>query len=100
MRNPVLTVRKVKTFQGRKGEGFNAELVVDGKPVCFVIDEANGGMFHYDWYKGTDTEEAMFDAVVANLPERPYGHGMAGMFKPDADSLMDDLVNKYANWKK
>ena len=44
------TVRKVKTFVGHEGHGFNAELLRDGVPVAFVIDDANGGEVSFDWY--------------------------------------------------
>ena len=44
------TVRKVKTFAGHEGQGFNAELISDGIPVAFVIDEGNGGEPRFDWY--------------------------------------------------
>jgi len=44
------SVRKVKTFRGREGHGFNAELLCDNIPVAFVMDEANGGTYHYEWY--------------------------------------------------
>lgn len=43
------SVSKVKTFRGREGYGFNAELQRGGKPIAFVIDEANGGMYHFEW---------------------------------------------------
>jgi len=32
-----LSVRKIKTFRGTEGYGFNAELCADGKPVAFVL---------------------------------------------------------------
>lgn len=44
------TVSKVKTFRGREGYGFNAELLRDGSPIAFVIDEANGGVYHFEWH--------------------------------------------------
>ena len=44
------TVRKVKTFVGHEGDGFNLELLRDGVPVAFVIDDANGGEISFDWY--------------------------------------------------
>ena len=43
-------VRKVKSFRGMEGFGFNAELVRDGKPVALVIDEGNGGCYMFEWY--------------------------------------------------
>jgi len=47
----MLTIRKFKTFVGMEGHGFNAELMAEGKPVAFVIDDANGGCLNWHWYK-------------------------------------------------
>ena len=44
------TVRKIKKFLGHEGHGFNAELMRDGEPVSFVIDEGNGGCANFEWY--------------------------------------------------
>lgn len=50
----MLTIRKFKSFRGMEGYGFNAELLYCGKPVAFVIDEANGGCLDWQWYKDID----------------------------------------------
>lgn len=47
-------VKGVKDFIGMEGHGFNATLYRDGKKVCFIIDDADGGDYHYQWY---DLEE-------------------------------------------
>ena len=44
------SVRKVKTFLGSEGHGFNAELLRNGQPVAFVIDGAQGGNYAWEWY--------------------------------------------------
>ena len=43
------TVSKVKTFKGREGEGFNADLLCDGKKVGEVINDASGGCIDFHW---------------------------------------------------
>jgi len=48
------TVRKIKTFRGHEGEGFNAELCRDGKKICDVIDEGNGGEIYFEGLSGAD----------------------------------------------
>ena len=50
------SLRKVKTFKGYEGQGFNAELLRDGRPVAFVIDSAQGGEFEYQWYGSGNVE--------------------------------------------
>lgn len=91
------TVRKFKSFRGMEGYGFNAELVRDGKPVAFVIDDANGGEYRFEWYDHTAArvpvkginfsgkpfeyqgtpEEAILAAHCASLPptESPWTKG-------------------------
>lgn len=68
------TVTKIKTFRGREGHGLNATLCRDGKPVAFVLDDANGGMVDFDWVDqmhGESGEEAMFKGFIASLPTDP-----------------------------
>lgn len=63
----MLTVQKVKTFKGMEGMGgFNVELVFNGQPVAFVINEDCGGPLLWDWYEGKDRSGA-----VAALKEMP-----------------------------
>jgi hypothetical protein len=50
------TVRKVKKFMGREGHGFNAELVRDGVPVAFVLNNADGDCHRFDWYDKSGRE--------------------------------------------
>jgi hypothetical protein len=72
------TVTKIKTFRGREGYGLNATLCRDGKPVAFILDDANGGMVDFDWVDqkhGESAEEAMFKGFVASLPPDPEDKG-------------------------
>lgn len=46
----------VKTFLGRQGHGLNAVIVMDGKPVADVLDEANGGAMRVTWFAGKGPE--------------------------------------------
>lgn len=43
------TLGKIKTFRGRDGYGLNATILLDGKPVAFVLDEGCGGMLDVDF---------------------------------------------------
>jgi hypothetical protein len=42
-------LKNIKTFLGREGHGLNAVICRDGKPVAFVLDDANGGMIEIDF---------------------------------------------------
>lgn len=46
---PTYKVAKVKTFKGREGEGFNADLIRDGKKVAEIINDASGGCLDFHW---------------------------------------------------
>lgn len=67
------TLRKVKTFRGMDGEGLNAELCRDGKPVAFVMNEGSGGMTHFDWLDrkhGKSSEEDLFGAFISEEKQK------------------------------
>lgn len=60
----MLQVKNVKSFVGMEGHGFNCSLYIDGKKVAFVIDEANGGEFHYQWDGKTPRERSENEKAV------------------------------------
>jgi hypothetical protein len=83
------SVNGIKSFIGMEGHGFNANLLADGKKVCFVIDGAQGGEYDFQWLdfkaekvdvtvvrfdgtpftrKGTPNEKAFYD-YLASLPK-------------------------------
>jgi hypothetical protein len=45
----VWSAKITRTFRGMEGGGFNAELLLNGKVVCLVIDDAHGGPYMYEW---------------------------------------------------
>lgn len=68
MAAPVYTVKGIKTFIGMEGEGFNATLCRDGKPVAFVIDDASGGMMDFQW---RDFDKGRVEAEVLSWDDKP-----------------------------
>lgn len=84
------TVKGVKNFRGNEGYGFNATLYRDGKAIAFVIDDANGGCYSYEWKD--KAEEAILDAYVKTLPTR-HEYGMD--LTVDADWFVSDLVDDF-----
>lgn len=69
MKAIVFEVKKFKSFIGNEGHGFNAELWMDGKKACFVIDEASGGEYQFQWVN-RDFEK-QFGDYVKSLPVEP-----------------------------
>lgn len=86
------TAANVKTFTGMDGQGFNAVLKRDGKPIAEVIDEGRGGAVIFNWkdhatratvaaldyqgkaapYVGTEEEAALW-AHCRTLPSIEFG---------------------------
>lgn len=63
------SVKKVKSFQGMDGFGYNAELCRDGKPVAFVIDGGNGGSIEIQW-KDTQANRVKINIITSD--GKPY----------------------------
>jgi len=93
-----LGFRKLKTFMGREGHGFNVELTVDGKKVASVSNSGNGGCHLWYWDTEADKTEAKrlmreHPAYAKYLKEFPtLGEGEA----PDhvVDALIDDVESE------
>lgn len=61
------SIKSVKFFDARNGEGFNCTLFENGKKVAYVRDEGRGGCLHYDCLNGWNFGSYTFDEVVFNL---------------------------------
>ena len=78
------TIKGVKTFRGMEGQGFNATLCRDGKPIAHVDDEGCGGCYNWRWL--VKDAEALFKAhVKQQLP--------AVEFEPE-DHFISRLVDE------
>lgn len=69
------TIGKIKTFNGREGQGLNATITLNGKAICFVMDDASGGEVDYD-YRNPEQSKKSFDATtneMARAAERALG---------------------------
>ncbi len=97
------SLRKVKTFIGNEGQGFNAELLRDAKPVAFVIDSAQGGEFEYQWYGGGNAEMLKLREFAKAQPPVKSGEFTLEM---DMDLYVGSLLDAYLedrqkrNWCK
>lgn len=43
------TLEKIKTFNGREGQGINATICKDGSAIAYVMDDASGGEMDVDF---------------------------------------------------
>lgn len=69
-------IKKFKSFIGNEGHGFNAELWMDGQKAAFVIDDASGGEYQWEWY--TKAQEDKYNSYVKALPKE--------QIEPDAEA--------------
>ena len=47
-----ITLKNLKTFDGKEGEGFSASIYLDNKKIGTVVDSAYGGCYDYDFEVG------------------------------------------------
>ena len=57
-------LKNLKFFRGMEGQGFNADLWINGVKCIFIIDEGNGGCFNYQPYTYNNPKA---DVVKANI---------------------------------
>ncbi len=105
------SVKNVKTFRGRDGDGYNANLYRGKKKIAFIIDEGNGGEIHIDWMPDQtphdtnnekwkiwrelkNAEIHLLETHMANLPlcENSIDHSS---YPVDAFIFIEDCVNKF-----
>lgn len=69
------SVNGIKTFRGMEGHGFNANLLADGKKVCFIMDEGNGGCYSYEWADNKEPkvngQHRQISGVMMDYPMTP-----------------------------
>ena len=101
----MLTIKKLKLFQGMEGEGFNLDLYLDGKKIAFVMDDGHGGVYDYDFVSEAAAQQ-LADIVNA-MPPTPAGdEEWAKKLYPDGlipmniDMVMDELINDHQHQKK
>lgn len=63
------SLKKVKSFRGTDGHGFNADLMKDGKKVAFVYDMADGGPMSFEWM---DRENGFVPFEVKGYEGKPF----------------------------
>jgi len=93
-------LKNVKTFQGHDGQGFNADLWINGLKCMSIHDGAYDGQFEYsnNTYQNPKAEQVkanikFFDEHIETLPETKHNLGGKEMFlKEDRDSVIEELL--------
>jgi hypothetical protein len=99
-------VTRIKTFNGREGQGLNATITKNGKAICFVMDDASGGEVDYD-YSNPLQNAASFKATtreMADAAERDLTAFCKNWYEtsPDAQESRDqdaEMKKTYADWE-
>lgn len=116
MNNNRITINALKTFTGIEGQGFNANLLLDGKKVAALIDEGCGGSLWVQYLGTAEQRRAAEDAVKAAvdaIPPEPmpadaedwvktlYTDGFRKLDLEDiVNRMVDDLLNERFMAKK
>lgn len=82
---PKFEVKKVKSFTGRDGQGYNVDLWMDGAKIAYVLNEGNGGETNFE-FVSKEAEKKFEDFIAAHPPyevdddlKNLYPNGMATM---------------------
>ena len=100
----MLTIKKLKLFQGMEGEGFNLDLYLNGKKIAFVMDGGNGGVFNYDFI--SPAAATAFVGLVNAMPPIPIQDESWRDIYPDGlipvtiDMAVDELINAHNKQKR
>ena len=111
-------ITKFRTFRGHDGEGFNATLSRNGKPVALVDDDAYGGNLAFEWLdnKNGREEHTILDYTGKTVTRRMSAEehafyeaykDMTYVFEYDnsvnqhsADTIIGALIEEYELAKK
>jgi len=96
-RFPGYSIKGLKSFQGMEGDGFNATLLKDGRKICFVIDEGNGGCLHYEGISDADLKMLKEYVEVQRMEKSDvkgeYGSSDRELF--GLDWMVTDMVDAW-----
>lgn len=107
MKKPIVTLKKIKTFQGMEMIGFNAEVYVNGVFCYTAINSGDGGQtdFRPNIF-GKDIEKVkeqikLLDEYINALPKKVLSIGDDKTFehKVDLEMFVDDLLEEIEKQK-
>jgi len=105
------SVKNVKYFTGREGQGYNASLYRGRRKIAFLRNMADGGMGWVDWDTSLPDwreERERYEAFITEIPtvawEDYFGDlgGISSHQEPltiDSDLFIDDLITAYEEQK-
>ena len=91
------SVKNIKSFMGREGLGFNANLYKGKKKIAFAYDDASGGEVDIDWIDRN--EEAELDRFCNTLPVLEFENPKVTL-TVDAGLFVSELVERFRDVNK
>lgn len=92
MEKCIVTLKNVKSFRGREGHGLNADVYVNGKKCCFIMDDANGGEYRYEVYDKELFKD--FEAYAKAQPQYPMEFDGQPYLKEGKPVMMDVTIDQ------
>ena len=93
MKEPIVTIKNLKSFRGMEGLGFNADIYVNGVKSVFVMDGGNGGQFDYEVVKGQESNVQLIKDYVKSISKRGDDSDI------ELDMYIATKVDEYENLK-
>ena len=91
MKEPKVTLKKIKTFLGIEGYGVNADVYINGKLACTAIDSGDGGeMYFQPNYNDVEQSKALIKALEDYCATQPKIKITDKFF---VDYTMEDYIN-------
>lgn len=90
-----IELKKVKTFIGNEGHGFNAEVWIDGVRTCLAIDDASGSI-EYQFHVYDQAKFKELEAYVETLPDHTWEYdGKTHTIPASMEQVVEDAMKKF-----
>lgn len=101
-RFPGFELKGLKWFRGMEGDGFNVTVLKDGKKLAFVMDDARGGEYDYEFVSEAAEKElkAIVEAKRLEIPAAKMFHGTPDRDLFSMDSMICDMCSAFDFEKK
>lgn len=90
------SVKNVKLFRGMEGYGMNSTLYENGKKLCNVDDDGNGGCLNW----GSWSIEQRLNEELKKVGKFKYDATDTMTFNFDAETFVNMLVDEYTEEKE
>jgi hypothetical protein len=107
MKEPKVTFKNLKTFEGMEGIGINADVYINGVKCLFIKDGGDGGEMDFDEYIHGKNPELVVENIkllndyVDQLPKEKWELGdTVKYFKVKLDDYLNKKIDEILNAKE